>query len=82
MMLASSQRLLDIAAVVESRYGGTRDGVENLLGHAWKGIAPRTHQELWSDWDEGFSAVQAALKGMAATIADAARTFHEQDSAH
>lgn len=80
-MLASSQRLLDLAEDVESRYRGTRDGVDHLLGFSWKGMAPRTHQELWADWDEGFAAVQTAFKGMAATIADAARAFHAQDSA-
>lgn len=80
-MLASSQRLLDLADDVESRYRGTRDGVDHLLGQSWKGIAPRAHQELWADWDEGFAAVQTALTGMAGKIADAARAFHAQDSA-
>lgn len=76
MMLASSQRLLDIAEEIDSRYRGTRDGVDHLLSRSWKGIAPQTHQELWSDWDEGFAAVQSALRGMADRIADDARALH------
>lgn len=80
VMVASAQRLLDLAEDVESRYRGTREGVDDLLGRSWKGIAPRTHQELWADWDEGFTAVQTALTGMAATIADAAHAFEAQDS--
>lgn len=45
--------------------------MDDLHGHSWKGITPEVHRELWSDWDEGFTAVQTALKGMASKIADA-----------
>lgn len=79
MMLAAAARLESGADEVKSRYRSTKDGVEHLLS-SWKGIAPQVHQELWTDWDEGFELVESAMTHMAAVIAGAARTFHAVDS--
>lgn len=80
MMIAASERLLDAAEQIDSRYQSTRESVDDLLGRSWKGIAPDVHRELWSDWGQGFADVQSALKHMAAKISDAARHFNRQDS--
>lgn len=79
-MLTAQQRLLDVAEEIESRYQHIQGTVDDLLGRHWKGMAPKVHQELWSEWDDGFRVVQTALTGMANKIGEIARAFHAADS--
>lgn len=79
-MIAAAERLIQGADDVKSRYGSTKQDVEQLLHASWKGIAPKVHKELWADWDEGFTLVQTAMTDMADKIAAAARAFQKADA--
>ena len=78
-MITAAQKLVDAADDIGNRYKQTKGNVDQLLSEHWSGIAPEARSELWTDWDQGFTLVQAALNGMALKINQAALEYVATD---
>lgn len=81
-MVAAANHLSAVADRIDARHGVVRADVEALVGSKWRGIAPKTHEQLWVSWDEGYSDVVEALRSMAEKIRTAAAQFTSTDESN